>query len=235
MLCQSIINNDLVMFKKTEYFIDIELISSALNNLPDCDFKIPLNEPTGRFFYDPWKIKDIYTNTVWEKILNSLPFSIGEARIILLKQGQCYGSHADIDNRYHLNLCGNNSFLIDLENKIMHNFVNDGYWYYMNAGNLHTATNFGNRERYQLVVRELLKDIKLINPFFVQIKSSIEDMEETRFIFDNIISPWLNKKNQQQQICNFSSDGKNVKFYIESECLEDLKSIIPKELVLHYD
>jgi hypothetical protein len=223
------------MLNKTQYSISTELIPLALKDLPNFDFKIPLNQPIGRFFYDPWQIKDEYSNTVWNEILNSLPFNVGEARIILLKAGQCYGSHADIDNRYHLNLSGNNSFLIDLENKIMHSLINDGSWYYMDAGRRHTAANFGNRERYQLVVRELLKESNLLNPIFIRITSKIKDIEETRFIFDNNISPWLNKKNQQNCLCNFSSDGNDIKFSIEDEYLDELKSIIPKEFIIHYD
>ncbi len=223
------------MFNKTPYFISKELIDLALKDLPNFDFKIPLNRPTGRFFYDPWQIKDEYLNTVWNEILNSLPFNIGEARIILLNQGQCYGSHADIDNRYHLNLSGNNSFLIDLENKGMHELSTDGSWYYMDAGRCHTATNFGNRERYQLVVRELLNESNLLEPVSIRITSKIDDIEENRFIFDNNISPWLNRKNQQSCLCDFSSDGKNVKFCIEKECIGELESIIPKDFVIHYD
>jgi hypothetical protein len=45
-----------------------------------------------------------------------------------------YTSHADIDDRWHLSLTAEQSYLIDLDNMQMHKIDIDGYWYDMDAG-----------------------------------------------------------------------------------------------------
>ena len=142
------------MINKTDYFVSI---SSIPQDVAFNDEKIYLNAPTGDFFYDPWKIKDEYKNTYWDDVLQTLDFEIGEARIIKLSVGECYLQHADIDDRYHLNITGDNSILINLENYEIFKIFKDGIWYEMDAGIIHSAVNFGQEDRYQLVVRKLLK------------------------------------------------------------------------------
>ena len=59
-----------------------ELIIQALAEYPIEGSRTALNTKTGDDFYDEWKIKDEYKDTPWEKILNSLPYTVGEAREI---------------------------------------------------------------------------------------------------------------------------------------------------------
>ena len=145
------------MLTPTNYTVESILFQEACRSLPNEVMKTTINKPTGNFFYDPWILKDEYKGTVWETLYNSLPVVKGEARIIILDPRQCYQVHADIDDRYHLNILGDNSYLIDLVRDIMHPLAQDGIWYDMDASFLHTATNFGRRARVQLVVRKLLK------------------------------------------------------------------------------
>lgn len=211
------------MIVKTNYNINIQVIKEAVSQLPN-ENKLTLNTPTGNFFYDPWKIKEEFVGTCWETILSSLNESFGEARIIRLLPGTCYFSHADIDNRWHLSLTGNQSYLINLEDCSMHKLKLDGNWYFMDASKRHTAANFGQIDRYQLVVRKLLKSNNLVQPSKIQITQN-EKTYDFRYLFDNEISPWLNKANNQGKISNFNFRDQEVSFDISEEFIEELLQV----------
>lgn len=201
-----------------------QYVTSIINSGDDNKIKTELNEPSGDFFYDFWKIKDNFRGTVFEDILDSLPKPIGEARLIVLKPGTCYHSHADIDDRYHLNLQGQYSYLIDLENQQMFPTEVDGEWYEMNAGCRHTAANFGSIPRIQLVVRKLLPKNVLVNPVRVQMNYIGNRKEKFRFVFDDRVSPWLNYACKKSLIDNFKTDQKQIWFDIESSILEEIQN-----------
>ena len=217
------------MLTKTNYTVDPELFQEALFSLPTEVMRTTINQPTGRFFYDPWIIKDEYKGTVWETLYNSLPISKGEARIIILNPNQCYQIHADIDDRHHLNISGEECYLIDLIREQLHKLEQDGIWYNMDAGFSHTATNFGRRVRAQLVVRHLLKKNKLKEPVEVSLSTTLSNADDARFIFDNTMSIWLNEANKFGFINNFSYSPISVKFSIEKEKIESLKHVLPSE------
>lgn len=219
------------MLTRTNYTIPLIKIQEALSQLPNIEFRVSINEPTGDFFYDEWKLKDEFLGTVWEEIYNSLPLPKGEARIIKLEGGECYTSHADIDDRYHLNLSGTHSYLIDLDNTNMIKVQSDGYWYNMNAAPRHTAANFGNPTRYQLVVRHLLIKNHLANPVNVNMIKK-EEMGSARFAFDDTISPWLNIANKQGKISNFKFINDIVSFDIDKQYLSELEPIVPTQIKL---
>lgn len=222
------------MLTHTNYTVSAELLQDALNTLPDFDSKLAFNEPTGNFFYDPWQLKSEFAGTIWETLYKSLAVQDrGEARIIQLLGGTCYSSHADIDDRYHLNLSGNNCYLIDLDNQNMHTITNDGIWYDMDAGRRHVATNFGNRPRYQLVIRHLLTHNKLTTPADITLKyNNATEPGDARFRFDDILSPWLNRANKQAIIDNFSYANDVVSFQIDKEYVNELQSILPQGFYL---
>lgn len=204
------------MLYKTNFFIDIKKYS-----FDGLDDKTILNEPTGNFFYDPWVIKEEYKETVWEEILSILPTPIGEARIIKMKPGTTYMAHSDIDDRWHLNLQGEESYLIDLDNIDMYSLKRDGYWYTMDAGIKHVASNFGPVDRIQIVVRKLLiktQDDNLVNVII----SPTAEKFDYRFQFDKHISPWLNRTNKKGLMKDFAHNGSSVSFKVVKEALEDL-------------
>jgi hypothetical protein len=217
------------MLTKTNYTADTSLFQEACIQLPERNMKTTINQPTGNFFYDSWVIKDEYKGTVWEILYDSLPVSKGEARIIILDPAQCYQIHADIDDRHHLNILGEECYLIDLIREQMYKLEQDGVWYNMDAGFLHTAANFGRRARVQLVVRQLLKKNKLLNPVEVELISQITNADDTRFLFDSYISPWLNEANKQGYINNFTNLSTSVKFNIEQDKLDSLQNMLPVE------
>ena len=220
------------MLTPTNYTVDPKLFQEACFHLPTGAMKTTINTPTGDSFYDAWELKDEYKGTVWEILYNSLPVTKGEARIIILDPGHCYQTHADIDDRYHLNILGDSSYLIDLVRDIMHPLKQDGIWYDMDASLLHTATNFGRKARVQLVVRKLLKKNKLSNPVAVSLATSMDNPNHARFLFDNTMSPWFNDANKAGFINSFAQGNVSIKFNIEQDKLESLKRILPSEFII---
>lgn len=212
------------MIKKTPYNISKKLLTDSLGSIPNIDYRLSINQPTGNFFYDPWEIKPEFKDTVWNEILNSLPFKKGEARLIKLAPGGCYMSHADIDDRCHLSLTGNQSFLIDLDDQVMHRLDVDGHWYDMNAGKMHTAANFGDIDRVQLVVRHLLSNSNITNIKKVIIVLNTAQ-HDYRYQFDKFISPWLNRGCKQGFINNFSVEQNVVTFNLHKQFVQELAGI----------
>jgi len=213
------------MLEATEFAVDTEIVTECSNLVHSfTDFKTAINEPTGNFFYDPWTVKEQYRGTVFETVLKKLPFDIGEARIIALESMHCYTQHADIDDRYHLNIAGDGGYLLDLVDNKIYPTVNDGIWYIMDAGRLHTAVSCGEKTRYQLVVRQLLIRTQLQDP--IGIKISLQN-GNPRFAFDNCISSWLNFCNKKNLLTEFKVIDKGVSFVLERKFLPYLKTIIP--------
>ena len=219
------------MLTTLKYKVSPDAIQNALAHIPTDSLRVTISQPTGNFFYDPWVVKEEFVGTVWEQLLSVLPAAnVGEARVITLAPGSCYQIHADIDDRYHLNIAGDNGYLVDIEHNDLHQTVQDGQWYLMDAGRLHSAANFGRDFRLQLVVRKLLIRNVLSNsvPINLISNNSMTD-DHNRFLFDNTISPWLNKANKLGYINDFSYSPVSVKFNIEHAKLDLLKDILPKE------
>ena len=207
------------------------LYTASIDNMPLLEKgKHDLTVPSGDFFYDPWVLLEEYKNTVWESIWNSLPIDTGQARIIVMESPSCYTQHADIDDRYHLNLSGDQDYLIDLDNQQMHKLVKDGVWYEMDAGRLHTAISVGEHTRMQLVVRKLLTRNVLNDSVSVKITAGGSN---PRYSFDNTMSVWLNRASKNKTISNFKQSEASVYFDVERSSLEELKSIVPKEFKLN--
>jgi hypothetical protein len=210
------------MLQTLPYTVESTLLNEAQSSVPSVDSKLTINQPTGNFFYDSWEIKEEFKGTVWETLLNTLPLDIGEARIIVLGNGTTYMSHTDIDDRYHLSLKGQYSFLINVDDEKMYPTVADGQWYEMNTGLRHVAANFGSYDRVQLVIRKLLNNPTLENCTTVTIKPICEN---PRFEFDDLISPLLNKLNKQQLINDFNILQDGVSFNLNTNAITQLDSI----------
>lgn len=203
------------MIKELNIDVPVELLNKALKELPLFDFRITINQPTGNFFYDPWEVKEEFKNTVWGQLMSTLPGSVGEARIVCLESKQCYASHSDIDNRWHLALTNENSFLIDLENLRMHP-CEIGKWYSMDAGLMHTAANFGSGDRIHLLVRQLLTRAKLVDPVEYYVEFNKYFQVPHRYIFDKIYSPLINRLNLDGLLDDFSRTETSISFKTES-------------------
>jgi hypothetical protein len=221
------------MILPTHYTTSLDDINKALTLLPSQEpGKQTINQPTGDFFYDPWEIKPEYKGTVWEQLLNDMGEIKGEARVITLTSKSNYVSHCDIDDRFHLNLSGVFCYLIDLDNNKMYPTVKDGIWYSMDTSKLHTAANFGNTHRHQLVVRQLLKHSNIKDPVNVRIVPTIDNVETARFLFDHTISSLLNTANKHGVIDNFKLTDSGPTFTCERVFINVLTSAISNKLEL---
>jgi hypothetical protein len=117
-----------------------------------------------------------------------------------LEPGTCYRSHADIDDRYHLNLIGNqHCHLIDLKEQKMYQLVPDGKFYKMDAGKIHTAANFGSTARIQLVIRVPIP--KIDSPSMIKLKiKGVDTPHNFRYQFDQYVSPVISKLIKEKKI-----------------------------------
>lgn len=222
------------MLSKTKYSVPYEWVREATTALPLIDFRHTINQPTGDFFYSPWEVKPEYKGTEWEKILNSINEPIGEARLIKLQPGQCYRSHADIDNRFHLSLISDRSYLVDLDTDTLYPIKQDNNWYELNASVRHSAINFGSVDRIQLVVRKLLLKGNVVDPVSVTIQVK-EHISNFRFVFDDVFSPWIGQQDKQRSIDNFKIESEtSVSFTTDRSLLPNLQAICPKEFeIIH--
>ena len=217
------------MIQNTKYTVSLDDIAGAMGDVYDIG-KFDISEQTGSFFYDPWQLKPEFLGTAWETIWNSLPDPKGQGRIIILESPSCYTSHADIDNRWHLNLCGDEAYLIDLEKEEMFKTVLDGKWYDMDAGVPHTAMNIGAEIRAQLVVRKLLPKNIINDPQHVRI-TGVEG--NIRYEFDKHLSPWLNRAaNNTKIISNVKVVKQGIEFDIEKGLVPIISVPQQMELVI---
>lgn len=193
------------MISELNFQYDVNKLLPLLNSVIwDSKNRCDLNRPTGHWLYDPYQIIESWKGTEFERLLGSISEPIGEARLMKLTPGTCYRSHADADDRLHLNLTSNDqSYLIDLDNHVMHQLFTDNKFYRMDAGKLHTAANFGSTDRIQLVIRILLT--KFESPNFVKrILKFTNPSFNLRYVLDNHISAFLNNAVKQQQIGFFN-------------------------------
>lgn len=222
------------MLAQLHYTVSKNILQDAINSVPSTEFRLTINKPTGNFFYDPWEIKPEFQNTPWSKMLEALNTPVGEARIILLAPGTCYHAHADIDDRYHLNISGNNAYLIDLDKDQMHKLQQDGHWYLMDAGRIHSAVNFGFETRIQLVVRKLLDKNTLKDPVRIKIYWEVLAYERARSLLDNHLSGWLNQQNKIGSISNFSFTMTDVTFDVEQSLISNIEERLPEHFKIEY-
>jgi hypothetical protein len=216
------------MILDTHYKVSTSLLQEAISQIPNFERRLDLTKPTGDFFYDKWVVVDEFKNTVWERILETLPVNFGQARLMRLTPGEAYYSHADMDDRYHLNLIGERAYLVDLDNEKMYPTIPDGCWYLMDAGVRHSAVNFSNKDRIQLVIRNLLTHGTIKTPVKVQIRL-ITPQTNFRYVFDDIFSQWLNRYDKLGMIDNFKLVNEQlVCFTTDESLIRELQKMCPK-------
>lgn len=192
--------------RKLEHTIDVERFTPYLKDVQwDAHGRCAINKPTGNKLYDPYELCDEWRGTEFEKLIDELPVVVSEIRLMKLEPGEVYRSHADIDDRVHLNLQSNEQcFLIDLTNQNMYPVTKDNELYIMNGSYLHTAANFGSTPRIQLVMRIPL--VKHTDPRFVNATIKfINPPHNLRYIVDQHISPWLNRYVKYKMLGYFDS------------------------------
>jgi hypothetical protein len=190
----------------TDLNINVEL-EPLLEELSDIQWddknRCSLNKPLGNWLFDDYEMLPGWKGTAFESLLNSLPFRVGEARLMKLEPGTCYPCHSDLDDRYHLNLTTNDQcYLIDLDNHVMHPVKTDGKIYYMNANVKHTAANFGDISRIQLVIRKPFERFDDPNMMKLSVKF-VDTQFNFRYEFDQYVSPLIGKLAKEKQLSWF--------------------------------
>jgi hypothetical protein len=152
--------------------------------------------------------------------------SVGEARIIVLEPGESYCAHADIDDRYHLTLQGEHSYLYDLKNLKIYPTEVDNKVYLMDAGRIHSAANLGDKSRIQLVIRKLLNKVELKDPCAVKITVN-NPPYNLRYLFDHSFSIVLNRLNKQGCVNKFKKISETeISFEIERTHLPQVNKVL---------
>ena len=208
------------MLEKLDTKTDSKKLYELLKHLPEG--KNVLNKPTGNFFYDPWEIVPEYKDTVLDELLQQLP-DHGEARLIVMKPGESYSAHADIDDRYHVTLDAEHSYLHDIENEVMFPNQADDCVYLMNTGLLHSASNYGYKNRYQLVIRKRLKNNSMMKDprqVLMTVKNPVYNM---RYLFDSSFSRMLNRFVKEGKVNNFARINETtVKYLCENDSINEI-------------
>ena len=92
----------------------------------------------------------------------------------------------------------------------------------MYSGRIHTASNFGFKPRYQLVIRKLLKRNELQEPTNCTIEL-VDPPYNVRYLFDKSFSILLNKLEKEGKINNFRRTNNNsIALDIEKEEVQQL-------------
>jgi hypothetical protein len=199
-----------MFLKDLKHAIDVSALVECLSDVEWNDAnRANLNHPTGHWLYDPYEINEEWRGTPFEELLLELEqYSIGEARLIKLDPGTCYCSHADIDDRVHLNLLSNSQcYLIDLSSSKMHKLEADGKLYHMDGGRIHTAANFGSSERVQLVARIRLTDYEIAD--FKRVELVFTDRPyDLRYNIDNSVSVLMSRliKEKNMKFIEYAAD-----------------------------
>lgn len=197
-------------------------------------FPLQMHTTNNNFFYGERQLLDRYKGTEFERLWNSLE-SPGEAQIQVLDRGRCYIGHCDVDDRYHITLFGNNSYLIDIEkNNLFPTEIDNTVWF-LETSTKHTAANFGTVPRVQLVIRKLLNKNKLKNPIPVFLHLQSEDTHfknAARYKFDTMVQSFINIGiNKNKTVDQFKGDLATassdvaVYFEIEQDCLADVEQL----------
>lgn len=205
-----------VHFSADEILQSLNLLNMQQDQYDDMS-KLDINSPTNNFFYDPWQLKSEFATPKIIQLFDQLG-PIGQAKIVIIKPGQSYMAHADVEDRYHITLQSDQSYLIDLKHNQMYATQVNNKCYLMNTDRIHTAANFGYKDRIQLVIRKLLIHHPLKNSCHVHIKPAVLDEPfNQRRLFDEHILCWLNLANKRRIIDNFNPMGEDVELQFDLE------------------
>lgn len=185
----------------------IDPIIEQVNNL-SLTKRMDINQPTGKFFNDPWVVKPEFKDTPLGNVLESLG-SIGQARLLTLDSAESYTAHSDPDDRIHLAIITNPyCFLVDVENRNLYHLPADGRIWYMDTGPLHVATNWGGRPRVHLNIRMLLPRFDpLRSGFHLKITGGDFDWKQEASIE---IMKTINQLIKSKEVTGFDATDKEV-------------------------
>jgi hypothetical protein len=219
-----------MFLKDLNHTISTESLADYLEDVNwDDTNRANLNHPTGHWLYDPYEVNQEWKGTPFEDLLIELEqYSIGEARLIKLGPGTCYRSHADIDDRIHLNLLSNDQcYLINLITNEMHKTSADNKIYYMDGSYVHTAANFGSSPRVQLVARVRLSNYDDTGLERIELVFSNRPYN-LRYNIDNSVSVLMSQliKEKNMKFIEFADD--RIVVEVNDESLDRLNKELNK-------
>jgi uncharacterized cupin superfamily protein len=166
----------------------------------------PIAHRTGDAYYDEWLLDDRYRGTELGRLWDTLDRP-GQARVIMQPPGRAYMAHADVDDRYHINLTGSESYLIDLDQGRLHPCRADGRVYRFQASMAHTAANFGNEHRAQLVIKQRLAHNTLTDPVPTMVRlRNRRDYHQGRYGYDLRMLAFIGSGSRLGVITAFQGD-----------------------------
>ena len=107
------------------------------------------------YFHRP-VINPILKNTIFEKVINEMPFKLNRAVFIIIPAGFCLRHHNDPDNKYHLSIIENRgSFYYDYDKQRGYHLPADGRIRQINSTESHhTAVNGGIEPRTHFIMTQ---------------------------------------------------------------------------------
>lgn len=170
------------MLTELQHKFPIQPIIDQVRSLT-LDKRHDLNKPTGKFFNDPWEVKDEFKGTPLGNVLDSIP-NCGQARLLTLASGESYTAHTDPDDRVHLAIINNEySFLVDIDNNKLHHLPVDGQLWLMDTSRVHVAANWGGWDRIQLNVRVLLPHFNPTKSYmYFKVLDGLQDWKQASYI-----------------------------------------------------
>ena len=170
------------MLTELQHKFPIQPIIDQVKSLT-LDKRFDLNTPTGKFFNDPWQIKNEFIGTPLGHVLESIP-NCGQARLLKLESGESYTAHTDPDDRVHLAIVSNEySFLVDVDNGNLHYLPVDGQLWLMDTSRVHVAANWGGWDRIHLNVRVLLPAFDSTKPgMYFKVIDGLQDWKQASYI-----------------------------------------------------
>lgn len=203
----------------------IQPIIDQVNTLGNFGKRLDLNVSSGKFFNDPWQVKQEFANTPLGNVLKTLG-NIGQARLLCLESAESYTAHCDPDDRIHLAIITNPySFLVDVENKNLYHLPVDGSLWHMDTGKIHVAANWGGRTRIHLNVRKLLPKYDASQPG-LHIKVLEGDYDWKQIAYTPLMS-LINSSIKNNLITGFEGLGEK-EVLLNTSNPEIFKSVIEK-------
>lgn len=213
------------MITETSYSADLADIKELEKTLSDQMITM-INHPVGNLYYEEWELNDEFKGTPLEKVYNSLPIKKGYSLLITIKPSSTFNKHCDPDDRWILNINGEEAYVNDLDNKVMNKIDVNGKWYQINGGVFHASSNFGNSPRTFLVVRSMLTRGDLKDRVKVHIK--ITDMgKDHKYKLENNLHPWIYQANKNGLLDNYLTFEQDfLEFETEREFVPKIQEML---------
>jgi len=140
---------------------DEHILPLMPRKVPLLNATLPENEDDQGYLYCARPVYEEYVQgTIFEEILNNVPFKTGRATFIHQLPGMTLRFHRDPDDKYHIAIDdGPGAFFVDMHNQQTYRVPCDGHMYKLRTANFyHTAVNADCKPRTHLVMNPYMFD-----------------------------------------------------------------------------